>query len=190
VANWIARNPDASGYHRFRQSDDPPLAEQHLWIRLGADTPAALTGEADPAKWTVVGDTVTVKAEPALVPMERAKRLAEIDGNTTALIAAGFAWNGSTLSLSERAQARLETLYQRALNEPQQLPANLRWPLADNSGSVAVWTNGVDAVAGRSLYRAAMDRRDGVIADGLTLKDAINAATTLAELAAVVDGRT
>ena len=109
----------------------------------------------------------------------KATKVLDIDARTREIIAGGFAFDGQTFSLSEQAQMNwlgLITLQDMA-TWPKEVTTN-----ADTAYSLTLGNLPTFIGAGMAVI-------DGAVAAGRTLKIAANAATTQAELDAVVDTR-
>lgn len=154
-------------------------------------------------KITCEGSSCVVSYEEALTPTEKTdldsavvgfstlgrlkkRRYAEIDARTEQLIAEGFEYpptSGQVFSLSRSAQANLLGLKTMADDPAFSYPVT--WNFLDDSGTLSI----PDSATALAFYMTAVGtvraRRDS----GTAIKDLIRAATTEAEVLAVVDPR-
>ena len=114
----------------------------------------------------------------------KAECMKDIDDHSRGLFAAGVTHGGDLFSTSMAAQARMNDYV--TLDDATQLDYPVRWPLKDNSGEGSFGNK----VALKNFAQAMFDRVRAVEDGGLDLKVSIRAATTQAELDAVVDTRT
>jgi len=113
----------------------------------------------------------------------KAKKFAAIDVRTVELIETGYTFNGKKFSLSLPAQIRTMGIHQVRDNPAVVYP--IKWNTRDDDEAVDVPDSAtVDGMylTGLGTYRAHVD-------GGTTLKDLVRAATTIAEVEAVVDPR-
>ena len=146
---------------------------------LPAGEKTTLDGDADPpATGSILGD----HAGPPS-PLERAKvlKIADIDRRSRALIRNGFQHGGKTFSLSANAQLSLIGDF-AARND-------LSYPVKWNTKNDRDTASFADAVALKALILAGFTARNSHRNSGTALKDAVRAATTIAEVDAVVDNR-
>lgn len=112
----------------------------------------------------------------------KTKRIDEIDTQTEILIGQGFDYEGSKYSLSPAAQ-RNQNWYYAA-------QAEIAFPIEffkmDNSASIVFANSGLM----RPFILAAKERIRSLVDGGTALKSAVVAATSKAELDAVIDNRT
>ena len=176
MANWINRTT-----YEFKQSWSPDPGDEAAWLDLGPTTPTLLTGSPHPQDWAVVGDEVVLKPEIERVAWRRFIAYAKIGQRTDELIALGHTYLGMQFSTSTETRTTVLAMIQSR----DSLAYPIRFNSLDDSGYVdlasaaevvAFYENGVGTV------RARLD-------SGTALKDQVRAATTLAELDAVVDPR-
>ena len=150
----------------------------------------------DPTTATVVttvdldaGQEATLAALAAsydgIVPLQEAKN-SEIDQNTRDLIAQGFQYpqtTGLIFSLSAEAQTSLLGLESARLDPAFAYPVN--WNSIDDEGLYSI----PDAADAHNFYLTALGTIRAWKDSGTALKDQVRAATTPAEVAAVVDNR-
>jgi len=120
-----------------------------------------------------------------IVPLQVAKN-AQIDQRTQQLIAQGFQFPPSTgfiFSLSENAQTSILGLETARLDPAFAYPVN--WNSIDDEGLYSI----PDAATAHSFYLTALGTIRAWKDSGTALKDQVRAATTPAEVAAVVDNR-
>jgi hypothetical protein len=124
-------------------------------------------------------------APRALMTLDQLKeeRLKEIDARTDQLIDGGFIYNSVLLSMSIESQVRLEGA-DRNRNDPA-MSYPIRWNSLDDSDAVDL----TDATELHTMFLTALGTLRARIDSGTLLKDAVRAATTVAEVDAVVDGR-
>lgn len=115
--------------------------------------------------------------------LEKERRFELIDARTRLLIDAGFVFEGKTFSLSQQAQTTYTGLY-AVRAEPV-----LVYPVQVNTRDDEATHELADADAVRAFYLTAVGTYRGRLDAGTVLKDQIRAATTRAELDAVVDER-
>lgn len=168
----------------LRRSVNTPDYDPGDWV-INPDL-SAVAG-VDPKFWTVDGDSVremtTAEKDAALLDAEKARRYSEITRRTHELIAQGFSFGGKQFSLSTNARIEVSAIH--VVRDDPAVVYPIHWnTLADDDtlplpDSATVHDFYLTAVG---TYRACMD-------SGTALKDQIRAATTLAEVAAVVDTR-
>jgi hypothetical protein len=113
-------------------------------------------------------------------------RMNEIDARTVELVESGFefpAESGNIFSLSERSQIKITNAYLMR-NRPEMVYP-VYWNSKDNTISIEL----ADAEALESYYLAATGACRYYLDSGTALKNQIRAATTVAEVDAVVDNR-
>jgi len=173
------------------------LAQLQFSVEVNAALPGVTTRVCcDPATATVVtdveldaGQEATLDALAAsydgIVPLQEAKN-AEIDRNTGDLIAQGFQFPPSTgliFSLSATAQTNLLGLESARLDPAFIYP--VEWNSIDDEAVYSI----PDAATAHSFYLTALGTIRAWKDSGTALKDQVRAATTPAEVAAVVDNR-
>lgn len=128
-------------------------------------------------------DAVVAAHDPVTPTLEVAKaaKRAAIDRKTSAVIAAGFAHSGKVFSLSLEAQSYWTNMYQAR--------EMLTYPLRVNTLDDGDAHDVADVAEVSAMYGAAVEAVRAALAGGTSLKDAVRAATTVAEVAAVVDTR-
>jgi hypothetical protein len=179
-------------------------------VTLGGEVEAALTGKAfnlkvgraaggaDQMLFSFVDvltagevttlDTVVSDHKAAFDVLKKLKqqRYAEIDERTKQLIGLGFEFpptSGSYFSLTLESQIRLE-----AADASRDLPEfayPVAWNTLDDDASYSI----PDSATMHSFFLTALGTIRARIDSGTSLKDSVRAATTQAELDAVVDGR-
>lgn len=129
------------------------------------------------------GDQTIIEAALSahgLAGARRAKNNA-IDQKTEEIIGNGFVFKTQAISLSLRCQSTINALYEAR--------ADLTYPISicnkANTATVTIDSVGEMAALHAEMLGAVMSARN----NGVTLKAAVIAATTIAEVAAVVDGR-
>ncbi len=143
---------------------------------------SALDTASVPEKYRKVeGETVVEMTEAEKVAFEKPIRRGEIDSKTGDLVAAGFIRSTRTLSLSTNAQVNWASLHIIA--------DNLTYPYEMMSQDDTQTLSIPDAATMRAICEAGIAAAQSARETGVALKDSINAASTLAELAAVEDGR-
>jgi hypothetical protein len=110
-------------------------------------------------------------------------RYEEIDERTEELISQGFIFAGKLFSLSDNAQINILGLEQVKDDPAMTYPINYG---AKDSGDYVVLA---DAAAMHGLFLTALGTKRARLDSGRALKTAIGAATTLAEVDAIVDDR-
>jgi len=125
-------------------------------------------------------------AESRLLARLKGRRMVEIDERTRELIENGFEFppaSGNIFSLSREFQLMLAGLNQE--REAPEVVYPIDWNTADDSAKISL----ANADMVRSFYLLAVGtvraRRDS----GTTLKDQVRAATTVAEVQAIIDNR-
>lgn len=118
--------------------------------------------------------------DPLLAPL-KSERYATIDARTRDLIARGFVHAGLTFSLSERAQIYWTNMFVARDLLPFPLVVNL----ADDSGTHDV----ADAAEVFAMYASAVGTVKAHLGSGTALKAQVRAATSVADLCAIVDAR-
>lgn len=117
--------------------------------------------------------------------LEGAKKLkiAEIDSRTDALIAAGFTYAGKVFSTSLASQAKMIGSHQ--IRDDANLTYPLRWNTIDDADAYDI-ANAGDL---NGFYLTAVGTLRAHLDSGTALKDQVRAASTIAEVDAVVDNR-
>lgn len=123
--------------------------------------------------WRDVVDLPTLKEE----------KFAAIDKRTGELIEAGFLFGGKRHSLSQKAQTTYTGLY--AVRAEPLLSYPVKVNTLDDSGSTLLGS----AADVQAFYLTAVGTYRAYLDAGTALKDAVRAATTVAEVAAIADGR-
>lgn len=164
----------------------PPFNDTNLWIV----DPVVPTEPKE--LWEVKqDDTIGVKSgaeadliNANLLAKAKSDKIDAIDARTVELIVTGFVYSGQILSLSVEAQSNITNAW-AARNEAwfsSSYP--IEWS-TKNGGSISL----ADATAIDGMYQAAFATKKAHLDSGRALKLQIDAATTLAEVAAVVDNR-
>jgi hypothetical protein len=122
-----------------------------------------------------------VDNDPVQLEKLKAERRLQIDLKTQELIAKGFVYAGKTFSLSANAQIYWSNL----LNVPAD-----QYPLTVNTLDDLSTYEIASAEEARAVYAAALMTVKTRLGSGTALKNRIRAATTKAEVDAVVDDRT
>ncbi len=173
------------------------LAQLQFSTEAGTALPGVtLRVACDPTTATVVttedldaGQEATLAALAAsydgIIPLQETKN-GEIDQRTSDLIAEGFQFpptTGLVFSLSAEAQTNLLGLESARLDPAFTYPVN--WNSIDDEAVYAI----PDADTAHSFYLTALGTIRAWKDSGTALKDQVRAATTPAEVAAVVDNR-
>jgi hypothetical protein len=111
----------------------------------------------------------------------------QIDRRTSELIAEGFTFAAKTFSLNITAQAALLGMM-CAINNPTLAPM-LTWPVNWNTKDDFNYHAIPDAATFETFYITAMGTYRNWLDTGTALKDQVRAATTIAEVEAIVDPR-
>jgi hypothetical protein len=119
--------------------------------------------------------------EAPQLPGAREARYELIDRKTDELIALGFTHAGKQFSLSLPAQVKLLGTY----NARTMLSYPVVWNTINDSGTHDI----ADAAEVETMYAAALATIRTALDGGTALKNSVRVATTLAEIAAVVDSR-
>lgn len=131
---------------------------------------------------TLLYATMDAHAVDELKETQVAKEAA-INLKTDAMIAAGFMYNSKNFSLSIESQSKMTAAYQ-IRNEPAMV-----WPIRWNTRDDQDAHELVDAAELAVFYMTAVGTIRAILDSGTALKDAVRAATTVAEVDAVVDPR-
>jgi len=173
------------------------LAQQAFAAQAVAALPGvALMVACDPTTATVVTDgpldagqeaalDALVASFDGIVALQEAKNY-DIDQNTASLISQGFQYPATTgyiFSLSDVAQINLLGLESAADNPAFAYPVN--WNSIDDENVYAI----VDPTDAHAFYLTALGTIRAWKDSGTAIKDQVRAATTPAEVAAVVDNR-
>lgn len=134
------------------------------------------------------GDGTAVEHYSEVEELEPLKiaRMNDIDARTVQLIDVGFEYpadSGNIFSLSLEAQAKMTAAH--CVRDDPLMAYPQRWNTRDNSGAVTV----ADSAALHAFYMTAIGTVRFHLDSGTALKDSIRAATTRAEVDAVVDNR-
>lgn len=125
-----------------------------------------------------------VASHPSVAHLKE-QRFAQIDVRTRALIAQGFTSSGKVFSLSIEAQSYWTNAYQAR----EVFTATGAYPLRVNTLDDLDAVDLADEAAVVAFYTAAVGTVKAHLGSGTQLKDQIRAATTPADIAAVVDNR-
>jgi hypothetical protein len=142
------------------------------------------------------GDVVTVyfsaaPDDPALaaviaaygLSLVKIEKIEAIDGRTRDLIAQGFTLGGIVFSLSASAQSTLLGL------DLIRLELSVVYPIAYNSIDDKAVYSITNAIVAHDLFLAAVGTVRSWLDSGTALKDLVRAATTVAQVQAIVDNR-
>ena len=140
--------------------------------------------------WKVVADAVVemTQAEKDVVDATnlagmKAARIVAVDLRTDELIAQGFAFAGKVFSLSLAAQAKMTGIH--AVKDHPAITYPIVWNTKDDLDHHSL----ASAAEVEGFYLTALGTIRAHLDSGTALHDAVNAATTQAELDAVVDLR-
>jgi hypothetical protein len=192
LQNVIVENAtgDAVGLVVCESADDPwthfPNLSQALHsVRTDAPMPCYCRGAFQAtSKHNWNGSTWDEVALSDDLVAARAARLRAIDENTGNLIALGYSYAGKQFSLSSNAQRWLSGLKAGLdLLAPGDYP--LRINTIDDSDNYDI----SDENDAKALFGTALATIKAHLASGTALKDSVRAATTVAEVDAVVDSR-
>jgi len=111
----------------------------------------------------------------------KAEKIRLIDARTDELIDDGFEYEEQMFSLSEQAQLKLLGAFSGAA----MLPYPVEWNNIDDTGTVML----VDVAEVQAFYGTAMATVEHHLATGTALKNAVNACTNVAQVAAIIDNR-
>jgi len=128
-------------------------------------------------------DATVAAHNPNSLLIQKVKKGEEIDHNTAVIILKGFTYQGKVFSLSEVAQIKLIGTY--AVRNHPAFPYPVKWNTKNNYSTVSL----ADATALENFFLLAMQAVRVAVDSGTALKDQVRAATTQAELDAVVDNR-
>lgn len=113
----------------------------------------------------------------------KAAKFASIDARTDELIASGFTFASKQFSLSQAAQSRLMGINQ--VRDDENVTYPIKWNTIDDSDTYSI----PDSATVLSFYLTAVGTYRTHVDSGTALKDQVRAATTVAEVDAVVDNR-
>lgn len=146
-----------------------------------------LDGIVQERYWVVDGGTVREMsdAEKTALHLQDRKneRVLEVDAKTDAMIAAGFAYRSVTFSLTLEAQCQLLAVF--AFRDTGALSYPIRWNSLDDTDQIDI----IDAADLTQFCMTALGTVRSILDTGTVLKDQIRAATTVAEVDAIVDNR-
>ena len=169
---------------RSVNTPDYPVAQ---WI-VGPDL-SAVTG-VPAEEWIIEGDAVramtTAEKDAQLLDVTKKRKFEAVDRRTGELIAQGFefpAASGQFFSLSSEAQRNIEGL-DHSRDFPE-LAYPVSWNTLDDLGMLSI----ADSATAHSFFLAALSTYRGHLDSGTALKDQVRAATTIAAVDAVTDGR-
>jgi hypothetical protein len=161
-------------------------AKQFVVRATGADVSVAFNDALSPGEITTLDASVeAARVAPNALVLLKEKRMVEIDARTVELIFQGFAHAGKVFSLSLPAQSYWTNMYLAK----DILTAQGAFPLKVNTLNDLDAHNIADAVEVTTFYATAVGTVKARLGSGTVLKDAIRAATTIAEVNAVVDTR-
>lgn len=167
-------------YHPSVNTPDYPEAD---WLRN-----PDLSGVAGvPQKlWKVDAGAVVPYPEPEQLAVLKPEKIAAIEAKTASLIGGGFEYpaaSGTMYSLGVDARIEIIAMKQAKANE-------LSYPVPFTSQDGTVNASLANAAEVDTFYATAFGRYQAIKAAGGLLKAQVAAATTIAELDAVVDNRT
>lgn len=182
MSSWLHRVTK-----RYQSSEDPTLSEQSEWIQNpelpdGCETWDDVVVDGDAVR-PLNAEELAVRTAVRLVAAKNEK-IAAIDGKTGLLLVSGLAVaDGKVISTSIAATQNLQDL---AIGNA--LPGVIAFPQAVSTidGGVYIITDAADLVRIAVLLR---DFKFATLGAGRQLRARVLAATTLAEVAAVVDER-
>jgi hypothetical protein len=162
----VTQHPSTGGRDRSVGSDHPDLL-------------AAIAEAGEPR----VERVAYVPPTPPTIDELKAGRIAEVDAKSLELLAAGFTFSGVTFDIRTD-QERWKELMLAATSGLIPYPVSVYGMDKESTVSLA------DLTAVKQFVGSYMAAREGVLAPGRVLKAAMTAATTEAELAAIIDERT
>jgi len=141
--------------------------------------------------WKIVGDNISEmnqaekNAVDDLTPLSEYKhiRYVEIDDKTEELILTGYTFAGKQFSLSANAQTNILALY-----TTKDHPA-ISYPISYNTKDDEEVFNIPDASTLEGMYLTALGTKKAYLDSGTSIKEAIRAAITKAEVDAIIDPR-
>lgn len=137
-----------------------------------------------PDQQTVLGQCIALTNSPTTTLQEaKQAKFEQIDKKTNEIIARGYVWEGVVLSLSLPSQTRLNGVYAMQDDPPGGYP--IVWNSLDDNSFVTL----EDAKDTVSMHDAAGNRLREVVDSGTAIKEEVRAATTVAEVEAIVDPR-
>lgn len=174
--------PDAWPFTLFALEDGEPDPTDPALVgpKSGAEMDAHFASLQ--AAWDAAAGARAAWREALELPGLKLTRIAEIDAKTTEVIFRGFTYGGKVLSLSASAQANL--LGALGLRTGYSYPIN--WNCLDDMEPSIVLA---DADAVLAMCVAAATAKRVALDSGTALRQDVLAATTKAELDAVVDSR-
>jgi hypothetical protein len=180
VRTVIAEVVDRGGYAAWKAAN-----EQHVHELADATAVDAYI-TADPDNWRfsaklrsrpgVFSERVADNPDPL-----RKKMLAEVDATTRRLISQGFSYNAKNFSLSQAAQTTWLGMYLSRTSHPYPIEVNT---IDDSDTELLEDDSDVE-----EFYAASVAAVRFALNSGTALKKQLNAATTEAEVSAVVDDR-
>jgi len=174
---------------KYRVWCETEEANKFVWgLTAPTECPDNPAHTIDPTKTAIVRECYCRNPgnyDPNNFTLAEAKicKCAGIDHRTLELIAQGFVFAGKTFSLSQAAQSRLLGINQVRDNPAVTYPIN--WNTIDDSDVYPV----PDSATLFSFYLTAMGTYRAHVDSGTTLKDQVRAATTKAEVEAIIDPR-
>jgi hypothetical protein len=152
-------------------------------VRRDAGNGSSVSVDIDASVDSVIewdGNSFTKAAAVVDLAHAKAVKHSQIDARTAEIIGQGFSHGGSTFSLSENAQ--------RNWIGGEVGKNNLTFPMAVSTKDEGEYSI-ANATEYTTMYLTAVATTKSVIDSGRTLKKSVNAATTVAEVDAVVDNR-
>jgi hypothetical protein len=185
VEEFRASDSASEAVDAFVSEQSPPLPPGNY---LGFDTGwSSYTPPGKGQVWAYDFDAAGLVAAEAgfdeSLEQLKMSRYKAIDGRTGELIDLGYVYSGVPLSLSLEAQLRIEGM-DRARNETY-VVYPVEWNSLDDSTKAVL----ADATELHTMYMTALGTLRARVDSGTALKDQIRAATTRAEVEAVVDNR-
>jgi hypothetical protein len=149
-----------------------------------------IVNNVDRAYWKIVNDQLVEMdtyeksvVDQARLPELKLAKAEEVDRRTQQLIEGGFTHDSVEFSLSENAQKNWNRLYSMLLS------GTLVYPVSVSAKDISVLYELADAAAVTAFYTAMNTTIESHLQSGRNLKAQIFAATTKAELDAIVDPR-
>lgn len=124
-----------------------------------------------------------VTAHDHSLSVAKVNKIAAIDGRTEALIDLGFIHSAQNFSLSLASQSKMTAAHQ--IKDHVAFVYPVKWNTRQDDGAHEI----VDSTEMDTFYLSAIGTIRAHLDSGTALKDAVRAATTVAEVDAVVDNR-
>jgi hypothetical protein len=152
------------------------------WKADGNSVDVEMTPDLDGAEQAILDTLISDHKADELAYM-KTKRAAEVDALTDELIKAGMSFGGKVFSLSPAAQLKMVAAYVTRNDPAFTFP--VVWNTIDDLDTFSI----DDAQDMSNFYLTGIGTVRAHLDSGTTIKDAIRAATTVAELDAVEDNR-